>query len=296
MNSKIKKISIGTAQFGLNYGSLRKRKKITKIDFKKIISYCKKKKITKLDTAINYGDSQKKIGKILKRSKNKFTITSKIPTLKNVKIKNVNKIILNFIKSSRNDLQNEIDTILIHDENDLLLKKGKVIFETLSKLKRRKIVKNIGFSIYSFENILKIIKKYQFDTIQVPFNLFDQRILNPKILKILKRKKIKIQIRSIFLQGLLVEYNKKNLIKKSFRIKFKNLDEILNTNKINALEACIMFIKNYNFYSNIIIGVDNFDQLKEILMYFNKNKNCNINFNNLKSNDLQLINPLYWKK
>ena len=43
MNSKIKKISIGTAQFGLNYGSLRKRKKITNFDFKKIISYCKKK-------------------------------------------------------------------------------------------------------------------------------------------------------------------------------------------------------------------------------------------------------------
>ena len=296
MNSKIKKISIGTAQFGLNYGSLRKRKKITNFDFKKIISYCKKKRISKLDTAINYGDSQKKIGKILKRSKNKFTITSKIPTLKNVKIKNINKIILNFIKSSRKDLQNEIDTILIHDENDLLLKKGKVIFETLSKLKKRKIVKNIGFSIYSFENILKIIKKYQFDTIQVPFNLFDQRILNPKILKTLKRKRIKIQIRSIFLQGLLVEYNKKNLIKKSFRLKFKNLDEFLSKNKINALEACIMFVKNYNFYSNIIIGVDNFDQLKEILMYFNKNKNCNINFNNLKSNDLQLINPLYWKK
>ena len=34
------------------------------------------------------------------------------------------------------------------------------------------------------------------------------------MLKILKRKRIKIQIRSIFLQGLLVEYNKENLIKK----------------------------------------------------------------------------------
>ena len=92
------------------------------------------------------------------------------------------------------------------------------------------------------------------------------------MLKILKRKRIKIQIRSIFLQGLLVEYNKENLIKKSFRIKFKNLDEFLIKNKINALEACIMFVKNYNFYSDIIIGVDNFNHLKEIILYFNKIK------------------------
>ena len=34
-----------------------------------------------------------------------------------------------------------------------------------------------------------------------------------------------------------------------------------------------MFVKNYNFYSDIIIGVDNFNHLKEIILYFNKNKN-----------------------
>ena len=49
---------------------------------------------------------------------------------------------------------------------------------------------------------------------QFPFNVFDQRILDKKIQNLLIKKKIKVHMRSIFLQGLLLlpQKNQKNFL------------------------------------------------------------------------------------
>ena len=51
------KLAIGTAQFGMQYGLERKKIKISEI--KKIKSFLVKCKILKIDTASNYGNSEK---------------------------------------------------------------------------------------------------------------------------------------------------------------------------------------------------------------------------------------------
>ena len=68
----------------------------------------------------------------------------------------------------------------------------------------KKKIKFIGVSLSNFRTF-KSCLKYNFDIIQVPLNVFDQRILNKKIINIIKRKNIAIHARSIFLQGSLLE-------------------------------------------------------------------------------------------
>ena len=70
-------------------------------------------------------------------------------------------------------------------------------------LKKSNYFKNLGFSCYKIKEIYEILKKFDADIIQFPFNIFDQRLNNNSLIKKIK-KKIKIQIRSIFLQGLLL--------------------------------------------------------------------------------------------
>jgi hypothetical protein len=92
----------------------------------------------------------------------------------------------------------------VGDYRDLLGKYGKNYLLSLQELKRKKIIKKIGISVYDSQEIQKIWKFWKPDLIQVPFNPLDNRILDSGWVDILKKFKVKIFVRSIFLQGLLI--------------------------------------------------------------------------------------------
>ena len=128
---------------------------------------------------------------------------------------------------------------------------------------------------------------------QIPFNIFDQRIKNREILKKLKSLKIKIHARSIFLQGLLLVEEKK-LPKKfeKFTKQFKKWFEFYNKNNLNPLNECLNFAFNSKFIDKYVIGIDSLANLKEIInCKIRKNNN---NYNNLKSHNKFLIDPRIW--
>ena len=56
-----RKIILGTAQFGTNYGIANKSGKIKYNEIFKILNYLKKNKINSLDTASSYIKSEKKL-------------------------------------------------------------------------------------------------------------------------------------------------------------------------------------------------------------------------------------------
>ena len=84
----------------------------------------------------------------------------------------------------------------------------------LEKYKKKKIIKKIGVSVYSISDLRKVIKKYKIDTVLISLNVFDQRVLEDKVIKNLKNNNIEILTRSTFLQGLLLI--KKNKLPKNF--------------------------------------------------------------------------------
>ena len=79
------------------------------------------------------------------------------------------------------------------------------LFQLLMKLKSKKIIKKIGFSTYTPEDINLLIKKFNFDFIQCPVNILDNRLIDNGLLKKLKKKKIEIHTKSIFIKGLLLK-------------------------------------------------------------------------------------------
>ena len=100
----------------------------------------------------------------------------------------------------------------------------------------------------------------------MPINIFDNRILSSPWLKKLKRKKIIIQARSVFLQGILtskISKLEKILRNKYFLSKVKKLDSWCKLNKISRQEACLNFIKSINVVDILTIGINNPKQLIE---------------------------------
>ena len=113
------------------------------------------------------------------------------------------------------------DTVLVHNASFLINKKtGNKIMNQLEKYKK-KIIKKIGVSVYSISDLRKVIKKYKIDTVLISLNVFDQRVLEDKVIKNLKNNNIEILTRSTFLQGLLLI--KKINYQKNFILGEKNL-------------------------------------------------------------------------
>ena len=290
------KFMIGTAQFDEKYGLTNKTKKFKKKEIINLLKFARKNKIKFIDTAQRYGKSESNL-KFLKSQK--WNIVTKIDISKFRKNKNKKKIKekikKKFSVAEKKLGKKNLYGVLTQNSDIIFNDKDKNIYNSLISLKKEGFIKRFGYSIYNFKNIEKICKEYKPDIIQCPFNIFDRRLIEKKNLNLLKKSKIEVHIRSVFLQVLLLS-SEKSIINKfsKFKKKLKNWENFIRQKKISKLQACLNFVSHVRGINKIIIGVDNLNQLKQII---NSKKIKKINFpKNLKSNNLNLINPTLWKK
>jgi aryl-alcohol dehydrogenase-like predicted oxidoreductase len=282
------KLVIGSAQLGMNYG-LFNNSKINHKEFKKIEKLVLKSKINFIDTAMNYGDSENIIGG--SKLKNLHVITKiKLPSNKNIQVRDW---VLKEISKSLYKLKiKKIYGVLIHDYKDLFGKYGKDYLLSLQELKKKKIIKKIGISIYDSYEIKKIWKFWKPDLIQVPFNPLDNRILDSGWVDVLRKFKVKIFARSVFLQGLLISEGNSFMINKNYKILLNKFKNWCYRNNISLLEACIHFVKQFKKIDYLVVGFNNYNQLKEIIDVFKKKQI--IIPKKFSTNKKNLIDPRKW--
>lgn len=256
------RFSIGTAQFGFNYGITNLNGKVKINQISKIIKFCNQNKINSLDTAIGYGNSEKILGKF---SLKNFLITTKLPEIPKLEKKNPDKWIRNQVINSCKRLKvKKIFCLLLHKPDQLRGALGNKIMESVKKLKKNGYLVNFGVSVYSVKELNKIILKFKIDLVNLPLSIINRDFLKKNYLIFLKKKKIKIHVRSIFLQGILLNYKNLKDTKLNKNNFFVRWDKWLNVNKISPLQACLAFVKQIKEIDKIIVGIDNFEQLKEI--------------------------------
>ena len=286
------KLAIGTAQFGLDYG-VNNGKKIAFKEVEKILSTALNNDIITLDTAYNYGECHKILGQagVINNK-----IITKLPEIKLSKDIKTEKFIYNAVLESLKDLKlNKINGLLLHNPSQLNSNIGKEIYNTLCKLKSESLIDKIGISIYNPNELEEYVSKYNFDIIQSPLNIIDQRLINSGWLKKLKEMNIEVHVRSIFLQGLLLISKGNRPFKFSKWNKFWNEwdSQMVKVNN-SALEVCLQFIYSIKEIDNILIGIDSYDQFLEII---NIKYNSKFKFPELSEieNSENLINPSLWK-
>ncbi len=279
------KFILGSAQLGFKYGL--KKKKINDKELDKIHEILKKNSLSTFDTAINYGDSQKRIGNL--KIKKKIITKIKLPKNNRINFKNwYDKVLLNTL----DDLKTKkIYAILIHNTSDILRKNPELLNAVL-KSKREKLVSKVGISVYDLKEVNDVLKFWKPDIIQIPLNIFDQRFLKKNFLKKLKNQNIEIHVRSCFLNGVLLKdkLNKGNLKSRDL---FKKFIDWCKKKKISQLAACLHFIKKIKDIDGVVVGFDNSKQLKEIMYSFKKK--LVLVPNDFANNERKLIDPRKWR-
>lgn len=283
-----KKLCIGSAQFGTKYGVSNRHGKIKKKELDKLFFILKKEKIKFLDTSIDYRNCEKILNKL---NLENIEVISKIPKIPK-KCLDINKWIENKVVSSLKKINKKsFYAILLHNPDDMLSNKAHIIYKSLINLKKSKKIKKIGISIYDFESSIRILKKFNFDILQCPYNVIDRRLENSRYMNFFKKKKVEIHVRSVFLQGLLLMKKRPSKFDKWAKL-FKIWDRMNKNNMLqSALNAINFVLKNKNI-NKIILGFENSNQLKSILENF-QNKKTSYS-TNIASKDLKLINPNNW--
>ena len=285
------KLTLGTAQFGLDYGVANAIGKVDKEETLEILTFAKQAGINTLDTAIGYGDSEKRLGQAGIGS---WNIITKLPEV-NVEHSDINFWVNSQINNSLLRLNVlSVYGILLHRPLQLLEKNGSQLWNSLEGLKERSITKKIGFSVYSPDELDKLWKAgFIPDIVQAPYNVFDQRLKDSGWLSKLNDNKVEVHTRSVFLQGLLLMPSDK---RPKYFSKWNNLfnewDLWINNNKISGLEAALNFALSEYLIDKIIVGVDNKTQLSEVI---SASKKCALGVPKiLNTKDETLINPSLW--
>jgi len=282
------KLAIGTAQWGMNYG-INNSTGITKnSDIKKIISFSKKEKIDMIDTARGYGNSEKRIGRLITKD---FKVVSKFGNIK--KYGSIND---QLNKSLFNLGVDRIYAYLFHDINDLITNIN--YWNELKSLKASGKISKIGYSIYEPQELDLLIEKNCIpDIVQLPFNILDRRFYY--YFSMLKKMKVEIHIRSIFLQGII--FKDLSILKGNFKIlkrPLKLIDKIAKEFLTKIHDMAIHYPFSIADIDYIVVGLDNFVQLQQFFEKLKKpiNKDIFKSIEEIKLNEKEIffLNPSNW--
>lgn len=278
-----KRIIIGSANFTQEYGA--DSIKVKSNEIKKILNLAKKNNIYKIDTAEDYLKNKN----LFKNINKKLEITSKMITnYKWISAEYCQKKIESHFKNLNTK---KIGTLLIHDPKILFTHNGFKVFKNLENLKDKKYFSKIGLSIYDTDQLSYLTTEFNIDIIQCPYNILNKKILSSGWFDRLKNLGLDIHVRSLFLQGLLVN---KSIYKKKYFKKWKKIFSrwfsALEDNNISPIDYCLSDIMNKEF-DGIVVGINSLDNFREILNF----RKINIDkIHNLKINDLKLIDPRKW--
>lgn len=288
------KIALGAAQFGFKYGISNITGPTSKLEIKKILGLAVDNGIDLIDTAMSYGNSEIQLGL---SDVSKFKIVTKVPILSPETI-DISKWVREMVSLSIERLKiDQLHAVLIHNSNDLISSKGSILFQTLREMKKEGLINKVGISIYDPSEI-DIVNNYKnLDLIQAPLNLMDRRLKSSGWLAKLHQAGIEIHVRSVFLQGFLLL--KQNQLPLKFKKWQKNWDKWhseLKKKKVSAISACLSYPLSLPEVDKVIVGVNSFSQLKEILNISKKLSTNSDDWSFMISNDQMLINPTNWKE
>jgi aryl-alcohol dehydrogenase-like predicted oxidoreductase len=283
-------LALGTAQFGMQYGVANHIGQPSEVEAKEILQIASAYGIDTIDTAIAYGDSEERLGRI---GVPDWKIISKLPVISS-EPKNLYQEVKGVVHESLQRLGIEqMYGLLLHRPDQLLEKNGGALYGALEQLKNEGFVHKIGVSIYDPASLEILLPRFSFDLVQAPLSPFDQRVVLSGWASRLKTMGIELHVRSIFLQGLLLmQQDKRPSYFDRWAPLWNRWYEWLHDMDITALEACLGYATSFAQVERVIIGIENKKQLIEIVKAIEKPIVQIPEY--FSSDDLRLINPAKW--
>lgn len=295
--SETVELGLGTVQFGLDYGVSNKEGKVPVVSVQQILDTAARNGIRVLDTAAAYGSSEQVLGSAMPAGNN-FKVITKLPALNKDAVTDSDIAFFRntFEESLRKLGLSRIYGLLLHAPGDLLIHGGDAVYRLLNNLKEQGSVEKIGVSVYSGDELDRLLHYYDFDCVQLPLNVLDQNPALSGHIARLKTGGVEIHIRSAFLQGLLLmPPGQVNPFFAPILPVLERYRDFLNDNCLSPVEGAFAFLRAVKDIDVILVGVTGVKELEENIRAFSIKLPPGLDFSPFAVGIKEMVKPLLWK-
>ena len=256
----INKLCLGTAKIGMPDYGYSSTDILKNVDGFLLQSFSLG--ISNLDTSPRYGNSEEIVGNILRVIENKPNISTKVDKLTPNSKQNPS-LMQRSIERSIKRLNIEIVDICYLHQNEIEIISDKYVHKGIEILKERRLIREIGTSVYSKSELQYTLDSGIFDWVQIPVNVLDTSYYN-MVSKY--DTNIKVSARSVFLQGILFNSH-------SIRDDIKDHTELLNTLElidrlcskydVKFHQLSLAYLNQLESINQIILGTTSIDNLAD---------------------------------
>lgn len=299
------KLTLGSVALGINYGIANKQGKPSEKEGCDILSTAFNAGINCIDTARDYGTAEQLIGNY--RHSNGIGSEIHIVTKFKISPQNISGIHNakdEAFRSIRNSLRflrlDQIPICLFHMDRTLPVKQViKVLFPILSDLKSAGLINLAGISIDHPNEVVNFADHPLIDALQIPANIFDQRLIKNGAIAYLKTLNKIVFVRSIFLQGLFfVEANQLTGNLEEASPYLNKLNSFASEIGMNIAQVAFSYVRDLEGVTSLVLGVENAVQVRQNIKLLHGSalnasdrETLNILFKNVPEN---IITPRYW--
>lgn len=285
---------LGTAQLGMNYGVANKVGKPDLREAVEIVRVAWESGVRFFDTAQAYGNSEKVLGVCFRElglcRDARLHVNTKLDPSLDLADK---KTVLDRVDGSLRELGiSRLWSVMLHRESLL----SGPVEDLAAALKQTGRSENFGASVYSAEKALFALGKDEIDSIQLPFNIFDQRALEADLFALAAARRKHLLVRSVFLQGLLLLNDGQipaalEFSKEALKILHRSAEEI----RIPIRLLCLAFVVQNANDSLVIIGAETPGQVEENVRLYRESRNLHLpDLSFLSQRNPKMIDPSEW--
>lgn len=287
------RLALGTVQFGMNYGVTNDAGHVSEAAVRNILDAACNSGVKILDTAALYGNSETVLGLC---GAGRFSVVSKTPRFDTINTQSID-ILQQSAKDSLQKLRiTKLYGLLAHHAPNLLGTRGELLWNAMRELRSEGLSEKIGASVYSGSEIDQLLERYEdIDLVQLPLNVLDQRLIAGGQIAQLVARGVEIHVRSIFLQGLLLQpVDKVPLHLSELNPWLSRWHAAVSSADITAMAAAFGFIKAAVGTGTVLVGVTSMREFSEVQEAFD----CAIAFDatDLACNEVALIDPSHWSR
>lgn len=290
----IGKLGLGTVQWGVAYGISNQSGKTAPDEVRTILSAAQTVGVKVLDTASLYGEAESVLGANRLEA---FKIVTKTPRYSTqfIEDQHVEQMFDTFNRSLDKLAVDRVDGLLAHHAQDILVDGGERLVAGMERLKELGKVSKIGVSIYDGEQLDGLLRRFTPDLVQMPLNVFDQRLIHSGWLQHLHDKGVEIHVRSVFLQGLLL------MPLEDIPAYFEPIRSLLarwhaaaREQGMSLVQAALAFVRDLPEVDHVLIGVESVSQFQACLQDFLTP--ASFDAAGLGCGDPAFVNPVLWRK
>lgn len=252
------KLCLGTVQFGMKYGVKNElERQPTEAESFAVLRAARDKGICYLDTASVYGEAETLLGRFGAKQAG-FRVISKLrPGLEQVVD---GKQVLHEIGMSLHRLRmHQLYGYMLHHAEDM---NNEALVRGMQAAKEKGYVRHIGVSVYEPEEALRVVRAGIWDMVQIPYNVFDQRLDDSVFFELAEKNNVKVFARSVFLQGLLLmEPSKVPSTLSHARPYLERFRAVLERHGYTPEEGAMLYSYCHAGIDCVVFGVDTEEQL-----------------------------------